>query len=206
MRPSDLVPLVLAAGQGRRLGGNKALLDLGGTPALNRILAAAGAAGLGRPIVVLGHEAERVRALFTPDEADATVNPDPERGQTSSAQVGIRAVPEDVRAVLVWPVDHPLVTAADLTALADGAGGHPEATVVLPSHGGRAGHPVLLRSSLFPSILALPPGAPLRDLVRSERPRTHFVERPTDGVLRDLDLPADLEAARRIVGGLPIQP
>lgn len=197
----ELVPLILAAGRGRRMGGNKALVDLDGTPALIRILGAAAAAGLGRPIVVLGHESERVRALFSAGEALPAVNPDPERGQTSSVKVGIAAVPASAHAVLVWPVDHPLVTAEDLAAIADGARAFPQATVVVPSHGGRAGHPVLLRRSLFPAILALPPEAPLRDLVRSERARTHFVERPTDGVLRDLDQPQDVTAARQLLAG-----
>lgn len=193
----DLVPLVLAAGEGRRVGGNKALLDLGGRPALARVLEAAGAAGLGRPVVVLGHEAERVRALL-PGHATAVVNPDPGRGQTSSVQVGLGAVPATASAVLVWPVDHALVTAGDVAALAAAARAHPEATVVLPSHGGRAGHPALVRRALFPAILALAPDEPLHAVVRAERARTHFVERPTDAVLRDLDTPADLAAAREM--------
>jgi molybdenum cofactor cytidylyltransferase len=62
---------------------------------------------------------------------------------------------------------------------------------------GRAGHPALLRRTLFPAILALAPETPLRDFLRTERARTAFVERPTDSVLVDLDTPADLEAARQ---------
>jgi CTP:molybdopterin cytidylyltransferase MocA len=192
----DFVPLVLAAGQGRRLGGNKALLDLGGTPALIRLLEAAAAAGLGPPIVVLGHDAARVRPLLDGLSATPIVNPDPERGQTSSVQVGLTAVPAAASAVLVWPVDHALVTAEDVAGITAAARQHPEAVVVLPSHGGRAGHPALLRRDLFAAILDLPSEEPLHIIVRGERARTHFVECTSDRVIRDLDHPADLEEAR----------
>jgi len=197
MNHPDIVPLVLAAGQGRRMGGNKALLDLGGTPALLHLIEVAAAAGVGEPIVVLGHEAARVRPLLDGRPATPVVNPDPDRGQTSSVQIGLAAVPASAAGVLLWPVDHALVTAEDVAAIAGAARDHPEATVVLPSHGGRSGHPALLRRALFAAILALPPDVPLHTIVRGERARTHFVDRPTDTVLRDLDRPADLTEARR---------
>ncbi len=199
--PGNIIPIVLAAGQGKRMGGNKALLDLDGTPAIVRVLETASRAGVGPAIVVVGHEGDRVRALLDGMKAGVPpaiiTNPEPERGQTSSVQVGLGAVPESAAAVLVWPVDHALVGADDVAALATGAREHSEATVVLPSHGGRTGHPVLLRRSLFAAILALRPDEPLHTVVRGERARTHFVERPTDAALRDLDTPGDLAAARR---------
>jgi len=204
---AEIVPVVLAAGKGERLGGNKALLDLGGAPAICRILRAAAGAGLGRPVVVLGYAAERVRATIDAKAQDfavcCTVNPDPDRGQTSSVQCGIAALAAGAGAALVWPVDHPLVASADVAAIAAAAAAHPAATVVLPSHGGRAGHPVLIRRSLFPAVLALAPSSPLRDLLRGERERTIFVELPADSVLRDLDTPADLAAARALLDREP---
>jgi molybdenum cofactor cytidylyltransferase len=201
---AEIVPVVLAAGKGERLGGNKALLDVGGAPALCRILRAAAGAGLGPPVVVLGHAAERVRAMIDAEAQEfavrCVVNPDPDRGQTSSVQCGIAALAAGAGAALVWPVDHPLVTSDDVAALATAASAHPAAAVVLPTHGGRAGHPVLIRRTLFAAMLALAPGSPLRDLLRGEREHTVFVERPADSVLRDLDTPADLAAAQFLHG------
>lgn len=202
---ATFVPLVLAAGQGRRLGGNKALMDIDGIPALVRVLAAATGAGMTRPIVVVGHQAEEVRALIAGRGTEISVtiveNPDPERGQTSSVQVGLAAVPADAAAVLLWPVDHALVGSDDVAALAAGAEAHPEATVVVPSHRGRTGHPVLLRRALFAAVLALPPQEPLHTMVRAERPQTHFVDRPTDAVLLDLDTRAQVDAALSAMAG-----
>ncbi len=193
--PATITPLVLAAGRGRRLGGNKALVAVGGLPALIRILKAAMAAGIGCPIVVIGHEGDHVRRMAETERPAPTLieNPDPDRGQTSSVQCGLEVLPENATAALVWPVDHPLVTVDDVAAIV--AAARPETNVVLPNHGGRNGHPVLLHRRLFPAVLALAPDAPLRDLVRRERGGTVFVPRPTDSVLRDLDTPEDLAAA-----------
>lgn len=203
-----VIPLILAAGRGERMGFPKALLALGAMSALERVLATADRAGLGPAVVVLGFAAERVAPLLAAHAARtpaappprSVINPAPERGQTSSAQVGLAAVPADALAVALWPVDHALVEVEDMTALLAEARAHPECTIVLPSHQGRAGHPALLRRRLFPAILALAPETPLRDYLKTERQRTAFVIRPSDAVLVDLDTPADLAAARRRLG------
>jgi molybdenum cofactor cytidylyltransferase len=202
---ATIVPLILAGGRGERLGSNKALIDVGGRPALQRVLETAAEAGLAPPVVVLGFAADQVGRLLTELAAvhpslrgvKAVVNPTPERGQTSSVQAGLAAVPADSEAVLLWPVDHPLVEADDVAAILSGAAAHPECTVILPSVGGRAGHPALLRRRLFSPILALDAAQPLRDLVRSEQARTHFVALQNDALVRDIDTDADLAAARR---------
>jgi len=207
--PSHLViPLILAAGRGERMGIPKALLSLGAQSALERVLATAVRAGLGPAVVVLGFAAERMAPLLAahlarlPDSPPphTVLNPAPERGQTSSVQVGLAAVPADARAVALWPVDHPLIEVEDVTALLTAARARPECTVILPSHADRAGHPALLRRRVFPAILRLAPETPLREYLKTERPRTTFVVRPTDAVLADLDTPADLAAARRRLG------
>ncbi len=200
-----IVPLILAGGRGERLGSNKALIDVGGRTALERVLETAAQARLAPPIIVVGFAGEKVARLLAElaathpslRGAQTVVNPAPERGQTSSVQAGLAAVPAGAEAVLLWPVDHPLVAAEDVRAILAGAAAHPECSVVLPSVEGRAGHPALLRRPLFSAILALETAHPLRDLVRGERARTHFVALRNDAVLCDIDTEADLAAARR---------
>jgi len=56
--------IVLAAGRGRRLEGDrpKCLLDVGGRSLLERMLRRLEALGVGRVVLVVGYEAERIRA------------------------------------------------------------------------------------------------------------------------------------------------
>ena len=53
--------VILAAGMGSRFGGTKQLLHLGGKPLVQHVVDASVAAGLDEIVVVLGHDAERVR-------------------------------------------------------------------------------------------------------------------------------------------------
>ncbi|HET8647986.1 MAG TPA: NTP transferase domain-containing protein, partial [Vicinamibacteria bacterium] len=136
-----VVAVLLAAGEGRRMGGSKALLRAGATSFLEACLAALDRPGVAARVVVTGHEAGRVAALI-PEAAgvSAAHNPDYGQGMLSSVLRGVQAAEEqDADALLLHPVDHPLVEPGTvdrvLAALAAGA------VVAVPSHGGRRGHP-----------------------------------------------------------------
>ena len=125
--------LVLAAGAGRRYGGPKALVD----GWLDRALAALADGGCAGRTVVLGAEADQVRALV-PDGVGVVVADDWAEGMGASLRAGLSAL-ADRDAVLVTLVDLPDVgpdvvrrlvdRAVDVTALAratyDGRPGHP---------------------------------------------------------------------------------
>lgn len=59
----ELRAVILAAGLGKRMKSHraKALHEVAGQPMIRHVLAATSAAGVGRPIVVVGHQAEEVR-------------------------------------------------------------------------------------------------------------------------------------------------
>lgn len=196
-----VVPVVLAAGASRRMGQPKALLDFDGACALELILATCSRAGLGTPVVVVGPERDRIAARVDLSLARVVTNPARERGQTSSVQVGLRALPDDAGAFLLWPVDHPVVADADVIALAEcwatraarGAGGP---AIVALSCQGRRGHPILLSRALIPEILALPDDAgegseTVRDVIRRNQARSFYVPTEDEAVLCDLDTPED---------------
>lgn len=82
--------LVLAAGEGTRMGGTKQLVDIDGTPMLSVTVGVALASQLDRVVVVLGHEAEAV-APVVPAGADVVVNPQHRRGNLTSFRCGVEA-------------------------------------------------------------------------------------------------------------------
>lgn len=187
-----VVPVVLAAGASRRMGRDKALLPLGDRSALQVVVATARAAGAAPAIVVV--------AAGTPVEAHARsqatviVNPDPTRGQLSSLQVGLAALPAGTGAFLVWPVDHPLATAADVRAIVD-AFVATAAPIVVPSHARRRGHPMLVSAALAPEFLALPPTETARSIVARYADAVAYADASAD-VLADMDTPDDYERCR----------
>ena len=169
------------------MGRPKALLTFDGPCALELALEAMG--GLGRPIVVLGPNRAEIEARVDLKGVDLAVNPDPGSGPAASLRAGLAVLPPDAEGFVFLPVDHPLVRREDLARLLAAAG--PGTAIVLPSHAGRRGHPVLCRRALADEILALPPGAPAREAIGRDPSRITHVPFDEPYILMDMDTPED---------------
>lgn len=167
------------------MGRPKALLEYEGETFLDRQIRLY--AGMGaRVICVLGRDSGQVAAaLQRAAEAVLVLNPAPGGGQLTSLQCGLRAMQADTEAFFFTPTDSPGVLAATLAALLEVRDG--ETDFVQPVYEGRHGHPVLASARMAPALLALPPQASARDLVR--RSRRRFVEVSDPFVLLDVDTP-----------------
>ena len=123
---------------------------------------------------------------------EVVLHPDYRRGMLSSVQAGIAAAPAEATWLLVQPVDHPHVlpevVAAQLAAGREGRG-----TIVVPTHGGRRGHPLLIHARYRDEIATLDPQIGLRELLRRHPDAIYHLAVETDAILRDLDTPADYE-------------
>ena len=132
-----IAAVVLAAGEGRRIGGPKALLSISGVSFLARTCGQFALAGVDDVVAVLGAQADRVRAeAGFADGVSVAVNEAWRSGMLSSIWCGIAAAESaGADAVLVHPVDNPSVTLATIrevvSALTAGA------AIAIPSHAGR---------------------------------------------------------------------
>jgi len=146
--------IVLAAGKSSRAGMPKGLIDVDGRPWLEHQLDALRRNGLRNIVVVLGHHAERYLPILEQRSVRHATNPAPDRGPFSSLQVGLAALNPGSSA-WVLPLDVPCPSREVWMALqqkfADDS-----SEVVLPTYGGRGGHPVLLSSSMVQALAALP--------------------------------------------------
>jgi molybdenum cofactor cytidylyltransferase len=192
---SGAAGLILAAGESRRMGSPKPLLRYAGETFLDTLIALF-AARCSPVVAVLGCAAPEIRAGIRRG-ATFVVNPNWRRGQTTSLQCGLRAVPAGAAGVLFTLVDHPAVAPATLDVLLRG---DPSALVRVPRHDGRRGHPIWFSSRLIPEFLALPEGAAARDVVRAHAAETEWIDVPDAGILADID---DLEAYRALAGAQP---
>lgn len=190
MAAADVAAVILAAGRSTRLGRNKLLQDLHGRPLVRYAVAAALGSRAAPVLVVLGHEAERVRSALDGLPVVCVEAGDHAEGMAASLRAGIRAVPPHATGALIALGDMPLLQPADYDRLL--AARTPEALAVLPLYDGRRGHPVLLARALFPRVLTLTGDQGARRLL-TER----VVEVPGFGeaVLRDVD---DEDGLRRL--------
>ncbi len=182
--------VILAAGRSRRAGVFKPAHLHRGRPLLLHAIA-----GLQRwrahVVVVTGFRHALIAGMLQGRPGVATVvNPRYDRGMFSSVRTGAAALPDGLMGFFVLPADCPFVAPATQAALLAAFARHGAAHPVIPVHAGRGGHPVLLPASARAAILAAPPEATLRDVIRTLDPRRLPVDDPA--VLTDLDTPEDL--------------
>jgi molybdenum cofactor cytidylyltransferase len=183
--------IVLAAGAGLRFGGGKQLALLDGRPLLEHAVRAITSAPVGRVIVVLGAESERVLAGVDLHGAEPLFCERWSEGQSASLASGLAEL-ADCEAVVVTLGDQPRVSPEAIRRVIAARGGG--AAAVRATYGSGPGHPVLLERELFDRLRDVTGDHGARNLLLSVQTR----EIPCDdlGNGADVDTPAELDALR----------
>jgi CTP:molybdopterin cytidylyltransferase MocA len=135
--------IVLAAGEGRRFGGPKAVVVYDGERLVDRAVRLLTDGGCAPVVVVSGAAPLRVSG------ATVVENPQWRTGMGSSLRAGLASVHGADAAVIVT-VDTPWLGAEAVHRLRQAyAGG---ATVAVATYGGRRGHPVLIAGAHFEAV------------------------------------------------------
>lgn len=189
--------ILLAAGAGRRFGGNKLIAPLGGRPVV-RWSADALAPAVDALFVVVPDADRELRDALVGLPVRWVTNRRSEDGMASSLRCGIEALPADVDAAVVALADQPLVddvVAPRLVARWRTGG----ASAVAAEYDDGRGHPVLFGATLFPRLLVLTGDRGAREILDALGTELALVtvsgDRPGD-----VDTPELLEAARRRLG------
>ena len=191
-----LAAVILAAGESRRMGEPKALVDFRGRTFLQRLLDATNHPRIGVTRVVLGARAEEIRAALKLDPAIVVENSNWQQGQLSSIQAAIRSLPaEQTEGMLLCPVDHPLISANVVATLIEQFDST-ENQIILPTFHGRRGHPVIFRKNLYAELLAAPPDVGARAVVWAHAPDVLEVPTEDQAVVLNLNDPEALRQAR----------
>jgi molybdenum cofactor cytidylyltransferase len=196
--------IILAAGESRRMGFPKALLPYprpDGTEStfLERLLEVLGRSRAEPIVVVLGHEAARIKSGIggaSIGKARLVVNERYREGMLTSILAGIDAVEESsAEGALILPVDHPDVRPEIVDLLIDRFERSPH-PVVLPVFQGRRGHPVLFSRQVFQEIRRAPESVGARQVVWDHQKDLLEVESRDPGIGLDVDTPGDYRSLR----------
>lgn len=148
----SVIGVLLAAGEGARMGGPKALVhDPDGTSWLLRSTAALDEGGCASIVVVLGAGAEGARELLEDVPVEVIVAPDWAEGMAASLRAGLGFL-RDGDAALINLVDLPDV-GADVVARVLAAGTGPD-SLARATYDGVPGHPVLIGRQHWAGVLA----------------------------------------------------
>lgn len=164
---SKAIPaIILAAGASRRLGEDKALLEVAGNPLVALVAQRLSAAGC-TPIVIVTRAELAFACLGAVPECKVAINKSPQEGRTGSIQVGLLALGEDngrlPKAVLIVPLDRPGWSMSTLEKVVNTEG------CVCPEKDGRGGHPLRISGTEVKAIMAAPSDTSLRQLTKPQR-------------------------------------
>ena len=162
--PLSLAVLLLAAGQGSRLGFHpKALLKKGGVTLLNRLLDVVEHFNPIEFIVVTGFHGDAIEQSLAQIDSSFSRsirllrNPNPEAGQASSVRLGIEALHSNFDALLIALSDQPTITTAEISQLLSRFSQRRTGIeIVLPMVYGQRGNPVLFSKKALQNTLAIP--------------------------------------------------
>src|SRR3954453_17266696 len=187
--------LILAAGESSRMGRPKALLPWRGGTFLSGAIRLLNAY-TDMVIVVGGANAEQLRPISDSHAAYLVVNPQPERGQFSSLQVGVQEGLNRGRdAAIVTLVDRPPAQPETVQHLKEEFLDRVAQNLwaAVPEYQGKHGHPYVIGRELIGAYLDAPPTGNARDIQHANPTRILYVPVPDPLVVANIDTPDDYE-------------
>jgi molybdenum cofactor cytidylyltransferase len=198
--------VILAAGLSSRMGVLKPLLPVGGETALARALRLGQAAGAEAALVVTGHAREKVEAelgrLAVP-RARAVYNPRYEEGMFTSVQAAAAALPQEIDAFFLLPVDCCAVSLETFRAVQAAYEALKTPAAVCPAYKGERGHPPLIPAAFVTGIQSYAGPGGMQGYLASYP--TVTVDIDDRGAVMDMDTPRDYAMLLKYLG-LPTYP
>ena len=188
--------IILAAGRSSRMEGvNKMLAAIDGKPMVARVADAVLASKARPVIVVVGYEADHLRAALQERDLAIVRNPDFESGLSASLRRGLSALPDGIDGAVVCLGDMPRIGADAIDRLIGVFDPEGRGAICVPTYKGKQGNPVLWARRFFPEIMEITGDVGARHLIGAYADQVRHVEMPTDDVLFDVDTPGGLDAA-----------
>jgi molybdenum cofactor cytidylyltransferase len=184
--------VVLAAGMSSRMGEAKQLLRLGENTLLGQVLENVRSSHGKEIVLVLGHEAERIKERISTDNLSVVINESYQQGMGTSLRAGLAALPAGVDAALIVLADQPFVLPRTLDLLMD-AYTRSSAQILIPTFKGFRGNPVLLDRSVFSEVMALTGDIGCRAIFGNHLEGIVKVPVEDIGILLDMDSKDDFE-------------
>jgi CTP:molybdopterin cytidylyltransferase MocA len=197
-RVGGVAGILLAAGAGRRLGVAKALVEFDGQTLTERGAGVLADGGCDPVLVVVGAAANEVRRVSSLGDAVVVMNDGWRHGMGGSVRVGLaEAERHSSKAVVVMPVDQPLVTPALISRLI--AAWRDNALAAVATYRGELGTPVVLDRSLWTDVALHAVGdVGARVFLRSNPEIVTRVECDDVGDPSDIDTQEDLRRVEHL--------
>ena len=203
-RSPSFAGVILAAGESSRMGTDKALLPwpplVAGQPLSNETFLSSAirsfALSTDFVVVVVGRNEAALAPIAYANGASVVTNPDPDRGQFSSLQVGLHEVLNRGRdAAMITLVDRPPVGRATIQTLREAfEAAAPYVWAVVPEVAGRHGHPYLVGREFIEVFVQAPATGNAREVERRYQEHIQYVAVDDSFVALNINTPQDYAA------------
>jgi molybdenum cofactor cytidylyltransferase len=196
MRSFAIIP---AAGRSARMGRPKLLLPWGDSTLMEHVLAAWRTSRVGQVVVVVRPDDRALGELCSAVGAEVVMPDVAPPEMRVSVQLGLEHVeqhhaPNSSDVWLLAPADMPGLSAGLINRLLESHDAQ-SPSVVVPTFGGKRGHPVLFPWALAEQVKRLDANEGVNALVERHRPR--LLDGDDQAVLHDLDTPQDYDRLQR---------
>lgn len=186
--------VVLAAGESKRMGRQKLLLPWHDKTMIEEVISHLLVSKVDETLVVLGADSTKIEEKIKKYPVKTTVNPYYKKGMLSSVQWGFNQMGRDVRGVLVYLGDQPLIPAYVIDRVISSYKKSKKG-IIIPVYKKKRGHPILIHSRYTEEINNLDPEIGLRGLVHSHQDDILEVKVESPGILKDIDDQDDYSSA-----------
>jgi molybdenum cofactor cytidylyltransferase len=182
--------IILAAGNSRRMGQSKALMEWNGTPFVRVCALKAISSGLDPILIVAGEKFSQISDCVKDLPVQVIENLDWNEGQSTSLRVGIKSLPKRIGGAIFLLVDQPQIP---ITLIRKLVSEHAStmSTIILPESGGRRANPVLFDRKTFQALTEIQ-GDIGGKVIFSKFP-VHPILWFDESILLDIDTPEDYQ-------------
>ena len=189
--------VILAAGESRRMGKqNKLLLRLGGETLLVKLVTSVCASDVGQVLVVIGHEAEKIRNELNDFSLNFVYNPNFSEGMTTSIKSGVKEIPKDCDGLLICLADMPFINTSEINKLIHAYVQNRvkgESLIVVPVFKGQRGNPVLFSKEFQNDILKHKNKSGCKEVIMNNTESVMEIEMDDENILVDVDTLEDFQ-------------
>ena len=192
--------VILAAGESRRMGKqNKLLLPIGGEALLVKLATSVCASDVGQVLVVIGHEAEKIRRELNEFPLNFVYNPNFSEGMTTSIKYGVKTVSHECDGLLICLGDMPFINTSEINKLIHAFVKNRikrKDLIVVPVFKRQRGNPVLFSIEFRNDILEHKKEPGCKEVIMKNSDSVIEIEMDNDNILLDVDTLEDLQRAK----------
>lgn len=144
-------------------------------------------------LVVVGRNADALRSIIYAESGSLVCNPEPERGQFSSLQIGLQEVLNHGRDMaMITLVDRPPASRETLHALVRAFFRRQHGTwAIVPEYEGKHGHPIVIGREMIDAFLKAPAASNAREIEHANVQRITYLPTSDPAIAADFNTPED---------------